>query len=963
MPPSRANRAIRLGSKLAVTALVAAAVQFPLSAHASTSDSVSDSVGSDFWVAFPTNGGGNSTTLYISGSAAGTGLVAVPGQDWSQEFSVTPGSVTSVTVPLNYQVSQEDGVQNLGIHVSATTDVAVYGVNQGMGTSGAYLGLPTDSLGQRYRVLGYSGSTQLTVVATSDDTDVTVTPKSSVGTRTAATPYTVELDEGQTYQLSQWSGDVTGSVIEASAPVAVFGGGSCSNVPNGYGYCDHLVQQLPPTSAWGTDFLSVRFATRLKGDTYRVLANEDDTVVSVNGSEVGTIDAGEYWESVLPTGMSSAGSEGVQIHTSKPTLVAQYGNGTTYDNSTGDPLMMLVPPAGQYLNNYTVAAPSVSGYHSYVSLVVPTSDVGNVELDGAAVSSEAFSVIGDSDYSGAQLPVSSATHSLTGPNPFSVQVYEWGDYDGFGFPGAMELKKIYVDPQDPLSAINLTSTGTAPDAQQATVTIPEGGSATLLDGDTEVDHVTLEGIGTYTINSETGVITFTPVAGYYGTPDPVTFQITDGEDTATGTYTPTVNAPAAPAPDAKTSTGQGTTPQSVSVSLGEGESIALLDGEDEPVNEVVVDGVGTYVVNPETGVITFVADAGYTGTPEGVTYQVTDIYAQTGTATYTPTVTAPAAPTAPPKTSQGQAGGTQSASVEVPTGGSAALLNGDEEVLEIVIDGEGTYTIDPETGVITFVPAKGFTGKGDGVTYVVTDAYGQSAQGTYRPTVKAIAHVPAAKLKLTAPALVKLAGHHRSQFAAHCVMTNDKASVCGVQLTARVNGDLTTIGGGTAKAPAGARHVMVKVHLTKLGKALALRPGGVKTVAWGEAKAVKGKNWVRSVDRTRVVTKVTPIARPVHFDISSSTLRDADKEFLAQLRGKLAGVKQIVCAGYTDSSGNGDANKALGLARAKSTCDFLAGKLHVRTKVVSFGEARPTAPNDTEAGRALNRRAEVKLRY
>jgi hypothetical protein len=339
-----------------------------------------DSLGQDFWLAFPTNlSEGENLTLYISASEAGSGTVSVPGEAMSEPFTVTPGEVTSVAIPSSYHITAADGTQNDGIHLTSTTDVAVYGVNQQSGTSGGFVGLPVDSLGQRYRALAYTGlgsetPSQLTIVSTADDTTVTITPKTQVGSHAAGEPYDVDLDQGQVYQVQEGL-DVTGTVVESSAPVAVFGGSMCSFVPHDYFACDHLVQQLPPTSAWGTDFLSVRFANRLKGDTYRVLANEDDTEVSVNGDVVATLGAGEFWESVLPADATGTGSDGVSIHTSKPTLVAQYGNSSGYDGSTGDPLMMLVPPAGQYLDSYTLAAPDVSGYAPYASLVVPTDDV------------------------------------------------------------------------------------------------------------------------------------------------------------------------------------------------------------------------------------------------------------------------------------------------------------------------------------------------------------------------------------------------------------------------------------------------------------------------------------------------------------------------------------------------------------------------------------------------------------
>ena len=45
----------------------------------------------------------------------------------------------------------------------------------------------------------------------------------------------------------------------------------------------------------------------------------------------------------------------------------------------------------------------------------------------------------------------------------------------------------------------------------------------------------------------------------------------------------------------------------------------------------------------------------------------------------------------------------------------------------VTIANEGTYTIDPTTGVVTFVPVPTFTGEGTGVTVQATDSNGETA--------------------------------------------------------------------------------------------------------------------------------------------------------------------------------------------------------------------------------------------
>ncbi len=67
-------------------------------------------------------------------------------------------------------------------------------------------------------------------------------------------------------------------------------------------------------------------------------------------------------------------------------------------------------------------------------------------------------------------------------------------------------------------------------------------------------------------------------------------------------------------------------------------------------------------------------------------------------------------------------------------------------------------------------------------------------------------------------------------------------------------------------------------------------------------------------------------------------------------------------AGYTDNVGSAQINEKLSLKRAESVLQyFLANGLKKeRFKVVGNGAAHPVANNDTAAGRALNRRVEIK---
>jgi len=421
-----------------------------------------DSKGTDFWLSFPGNySTGATLTLFVTGDVATTGTVSIAGLSFNATFSVTPGAVTSIAIPDAAQLFNSSTVENKGIHVTSAQEVTVYGLNRILATTDAFLALPTDVLGTEYINLGYLNSdltdimgTQFSIVGTVNGTQVTITPTVAADTHPAGVPYTITLNQGQTYLLrstSPYPADLSGTIITSTAPISVFGSNKCANVPHNHVYCDYLVEQLPPTSAWGKQFVSVPLKTRLNGDTFRFLASTNNTQVRVNGTLVATLNRGQYFERII------AGSS--QIVSTQPILVAQYSNGTSFDNVVSDPFMMLIPPYEQFLGSYTVTTPATGFAGNYINVVAPAAAVGTVTLDGVVVPAASFSAIGSSGFSGAQLTVSLGTHRLSGGTyPIGAFVYGFDRDDSYGYPGGQSFSPIAT-----VSSLSLApATGTAP---------------------------------------------------------------------------------------------------------------------------------------------------------------------------------------------------------------------------------------------------------------------------------------------------------------------------------------------------------------------------------------------------------------------------------------------------------------------------------------------------------------------
>ncbi|HTC20847.1 MAG TPA: IgGFc-binding protein, partial [bacterium] len=357
----------RFYSQLCLSVLAACAV-LVLASGASASP-VSNQ-GTEFWLTFPTQYLVTPQTLYlfILSQNNASGQVSVPALSYAQPFSVAANSAVTLVVPSGAMLTTLDGVQDLGIHVTADNNISVFGLEYELYATDGYLALPVGAIGTNYWVASYTadvgqgaataiGTSEFAVVASQDSTSVTITPAITVGAHTAGVAYTVALNHGQAYQLQaeNLTNDLTGTQVAANNPVALFGANGCADVPVSYTTCNMVLEQELPVSTWGTAFVTVPLAGR-SSDTFRYLSATNGTVVSVNGSAAVTLNQYGFFEQML-----SAAS---YITATAPILVMQYSNSHSYDGALyggiamADPSELTVPPITDYGTTYQTVAPS-----------------------------------------------------------------------------------------------------------------------------------------------------------------------------------------------------------------------------------------------------------------------------------------------------------------------------------------------------------------------------------------------------------------------------------------------------------------------------------------------------------------------------------------------------------------------------------------------------------------------------
>ena len=289
-----------------------------------------------------------------------------------------------------------------------------------------------------------------------------------------------------------------------------------------------------------------------------------------------------------------------------------------------------------------------------------------------------------------------------------------------------------------------------------------------------------EVIGEYTLNKETGEVTFTPdpKKPYAGDVVPVKVQAQNTAGTTVETtYTPSI-IPVNPSANPATSEGPQGVEQTGTVEFIPGNpqkapespapidksTIKLLDKSGNEVETVTVtdkDGkeIGVYSLVKDsngvpTGEVKFTpTDKTYVGKVEPVTVQAKDKNSTVAKTTYTPNFTG-VEPTGTPAESTGIQGKTQEGAPTFTPGNDKVPMKIDETqpatfynpvtkepIAETEVpatkDGKevGKYTIDPKSGTVTFTPNKDFTGTPDPVTVQAKDANGTPTTATYTPTV------------------------------------------------------------------------------------------------------------------------------------------------------------------------------------------------------------------------------------
>ncbi len=427
------------------------------------------------------------------------------------------------------------GVSDKGIHVYSTNGVPIaawmhtYANNNS--AAGAML-FPSNTWSSEYVVQAYGGYSNndnqnsfFFVIANEDDTEIEFTPSNDILSGAPSSIFTenhtdadVLYKKGTTYKLTLNKGqvfnamgvikgtgtgigstkanglDLTGTKIKTTCDkkIAVFGGNgrvlvtspSCVNSAGS----DNLIQQMFPTVAWGTKYLTMP-TKNMEMNLFRVVVSDPTTVVKKDGVVLNpsTLINNLYYE--------VESNKPISVESDKPINLTQFilvGGACSFNIGEGDPEMIILSPVQQAIKKATVYSATIKKATNknghYINVIIDKKAITNqsfkldnidfnsatkVDVGGAALYSSSLILMKDAfkvhpqdpNYYYAAFKVAyGVSHTISSDYEFNAIAYGMGDGESYGYNAGTAIKnlnsiKIAVNPDGVDTSSTVVRTG------------------------------------------------------------------------------------------------------------------------------------------------------------------------------------------------------------------------------------------------------------------------------------------------------------------------------------------------------------------------------------------------------------------------------------------------------------------------------------------------------------------------
>ncbi|XP_006901006.1 PREDICTED: IgGFc-binding protein [Elephantulus edwardii] len=355
----------------------------------------------------------------------------------SQKVTVKPGESVIVNISSKAEMVGSNIFQHVVV-VHSDHRITVQAINAKPNTAEVTVLRPVNTLGTEYFVLTPPGSSaknlkEFAVVAGAAGAAVSIQLKGAAMFQNkfyaSGSVMHVTLESYAVAQI-QGEADFSGSKITANNPVAVFSGHSCAQKHTS---CNHVIEQLLPTSSWGTKYVIPSLTSQTRYDLAYVVASQATKLTYNHGGTTGT------------RGLQSGDVAEFEIRPSRPLYltadvgiqVLLFGTGATRDGVTYDPYLVLVPDVAAYCPAYVVN--SVPGLQNLVLVVAPTKATERLTMDKSPLATKVrWDPVPGSEFSYAEVDLGTAgrTHLAEATINFGLLTFGLADAVGFGTAAA-----------------------------------------------------------------------------------------------------------------------------------------------------------------------------------------------------------------------------------------------------------------------------------------------------------------------------------------------------------------------------------------------------------------------------------------------------------------------------------------------------------------------------------------------
>ena len=330
-------------------------------------------------------------------------------------------------------------VLNYGLYIHASDKISVYYEINANGFNPDLFSLKgRNALGNEFWISSQnyldntSGSySSFNIIATENNTLVTIIPSNNIVGHLANTPFTINLNKGQTYAAIDESPTAAlhlqGSHVISNHPIAItLSDDELEGTP--YGGCKDLAgDQTVPVNILGTEYIAVRGELNAPFDKVYVMATQNSTTLEQDGTMITTLNAGQTYECALT-------NTSTYIKCSNPVYAYQLSG---IGCEAGSAILPKISCTGSTSLTFT----KTSNESLYITLLVMAGGQGNFLVNNSSgfITAGMFSPVpGTSNqWYAAKVPLNTPAGSVikvhNTTNLFNMGVLQGGTVSGAGF--------------------------------------------------------------------------------------------------------------------------------------------------------------------------------------------------------------------------------------------------------------------------------------------------------------------------------------------------------------------------------------------------------------------------------------------------------------------------------------------------------------------------------------------------